>query len=145
MKREGFRHSGEVVAVDEDGVVSVSINRVAACDGCHAKGHCTVSAEGEINGERTMKVVNRGTEIFAVGDKVEVSITYRVGVIAVVMAYITPLVLFIASLVVAIHLGVDQGLSAGIAFVVSALYYCGVYFFRERFERVIDFELHRIE
>lgn len=151
MKRQGFRHIGEVVALErggekgsDRGVVSVSFNRTAACDGCHAKGHCTVSVEGEMDGARVMSVETPLAETLEIGDKVEVSITYRVGAIAVVMAYILPLVVFISTLIVSIAMGLDQGLSAGVAFVVAALYYCGVYICRDRFEKIVNFEVNRL-
>ncbi len=145
VKRQGFRHRGEVVKIESGGVVIISFNRTAACDGCHAKGHCTVSAEGKLDGAREMRVVSKDAESFTVGDQVDVSITYRVGFFAFVMAYITPLVIFIETLVLSVGLGVDEGLSAVIGFVVAALYYVVVYLFRDRFEKVIDFELSKIE
>ncbi len=144
--RGGFKHRGEVVGV-ESGVLLISMRSATACEGCHAKGSCTVVGGGE---ERIMRIEREGAEgaegaeSYCVGDMVEVGIEYRVGFMAVFVAYILPLLLFVAVIAGLVLGGVDQGLAALGAFVVTAIYYIGVYIFKDRFERVVRFSVRKI-
>ncbi len=140
MGASGFRHIGRVVAL-EGGVVSVALDKLAACEGCRAKGKCSVSGGGE-GSTSVMRVAS--SEAFAVGELVSVSITYRVGWTAVLFAYLIPLVLFLVSIVALITAGVGEGVAAGVTFGVVAIYYFGVYLLRERFERVVEFGVSRV-
>ncbi|MFI3259418.1 MAG: SoxR reducing system RseC family protein [Rikenellaceae bacterium] len=140
-RTKGFKHNGQVVAIEEGGVVVISLRSATACEGCHAKSVCGSSGSGSDGQMREMRVVSERVAELSVGDSVEVGITYRIGAFAVVVAYLIPLILFIASLVISIECGVEQGVGALIAFLISALYYIGVYLTRDRFERVVAFEV----
>ncbi len=140
MGASGFRHIGRVVAVEVDGEVSVALDKLAACEGCRAKGKCSVSG-GE--GTTTIMKVKSG-EALMVGELVTVSITYRVGWIAVLFTYLIPLTLFLVSIVALITCGLEQGVAAILTFVVVALYYFGLYLLRERIEQVVEFTVSRV-
>ncbi len=145
MSRQGFKHIGEVISVESDNVVVISLRSSSACEGCHAKGACSVSGGLSEDGSvRQMRVVSGVAGALSVGERVEVSITYRVGLLAVVVAYILPLILFILSIVVLVAVGVEQGLSALIAFVIAAVYYGVVYLNHKRFESVVHFEVAKL-
>ncbi len=144
MQQGSFSHIGEVVSL-KDGRVEVSLSRAAACDGCHAKSVCTASSGKDESGRvRRMWVESSRVEEFEIGDRVEVSISYRVGVLAVIMAYIVPLVLFVAAIAGAVCMGVEQGIAAVGAFILTGLYYVGFYLCRSRFERVVNFEINKL-
>ncbi len=146
MARQGFKHRGEVSAVDlSEGVVMVSMRSSTACDGCHAKGHCTSGGGvGEDGKVRVMRVVSDSAAEYSVGDDVEVGISYSIGFYAIMVAYILPLVLFVLSIAVLIGVGVEQGVAALVGTAVGAIYYGVVYAMRDRFESVVHFSLRRL-
>lgn len=141
MSASKFRHIGRVTSKDQ-GAVVVTLDKLAACEGCKAKGQCSssVGADGKSS---VMRVATPYAENFKVGELVSISITYRVGVIAVLFTYIIPLIVFLGALVALVLCGAAEGLSALTAFVVVAIYYGVVYLLRERFERVVDFGIEK--
>ncbi|MFI3304644.1 MAG: SoxR reducing system RseC family protein [Rikenellaceae bacterium] len=143
MSRRGFCHSAEVVSLGDGDIVELMIVSATACEGCHAKGSC--GASGSKDGQkRIVSVVSNLAGELNVGERVELSIKYSIGAYVVVVAYIVPLVVFVATIGVAIAMGVEQGVSALLGFLLAAFYYCGVYLFRNRFERVINFEIRKL-
>ncbi len=159
MQGKGFKHIGKIISIemssanDSRGVVYVSIDPIAACQGCKAKSQCISMSQHSANGteakdsqSRVIKVESESASNFEVNDAVNVSVTYRIGVIAVVVAYIIPLFVFIAILVALISgFGVEQGVAALVTFSVLGLYYGVVYRLREYFERVVMFEIEKTQ
>ncbi len=146
MNQQGFHHNGEVISLEQGNIINISLRAVEACDGCRAKSVCTSSkGKDESGSTRIMRIVNNCAESLKVGDIVDVSITYRVGMIAVIVAYIIPLVVFIGSLAVGVSLGLEEGIAALVTFAITAIYYGVVYLFRDRFERVVNFEVVKTE
>lgn len=142
MNQKGFRHNGEVISLERGDVINISLRAVEACDGCRAKSVCSASnGKDESGATRIMRVVSSCAKSLKVGDIVDVSITYRVGMIAVVVAYIIPLVVFVGSLAVEISLGLEEGVAALVTFAITAIYYGVVYLMRGRFERIVHFEV----
>ncbi len=142
MNQQGFRHNGEVVSLEKGDVINISLRAVEACDGCRAKSVCSASNGKDEGGSiRIMRVVSSCAKSLKVGDIVDVSITYRVGMIAVVVAYIIPLVVFVGSLAMGVALGLNEGVAALVTFAIMAVYYGAVYLLRDRFERVVHFEV----
>lgn len=123
-------------------VINISLRAVEACDGCRAKSVCSASNGKDESGSiRIMRVVSSCAPSLKVGDSVDISITYKVGMIAVVVAYIIPLFVFVGSLAVGLALGLDEGVAALVTFVITAIYYGVVYLMRDKFERVVHFEV----
>ncbi len=144
MIQQGFRHKGVVTSLEKGDVITISLRAVEACDGCRAKSVCSASnGKDESGSVRIMRVVSSCAQSLEIGDKVDISITYKVGMIAVVVAYIIPLFVFIGSLAVGLAFGLDEGIAALVTFVVTALYYGVVYLMRNRFERVVHFEVEK--
>ncbi len=144
MSGSNFRHVGRVVGIESGGVVVVKLDKLAACEGCKARGKCgnNLGVEGE-SASSIMRVVNSESQNFEIGESVTVSITYRVGMIAVMYTYVIPLILFLGAIVILLTFGTNEGLAACLSFVIVALYYVGVYLMRERFERVVDFKIEK--
>ncbi len=157
MSSQGFQHIGKIISIEESeveqrGVVYVSISPIAACEGCKAKSQCHSMSEVAKDGtkgdsqNRVVKVEcdNSRVSMLAVGDMVDVSVTYRIGMIAVMVAYIIPLFVFIVMLAgLVAGVGLDQGLAALVTFATLGIYYCVVYALRGYFEQVVAFEIDK--
>ncbi|MFR9620782.1 MAG: SoxR reducing system RseC family protein [Rikenellaceae bacterium] len=151
MRSGGFHHIGRVLSIEQwgesltHGVVYVSMESVEACQGCKAKSQCTSMGKSEGGESRVVKVASSAIDQFEVDDSVRVSVTYSIGAMAVVVAYVIPLVILIGMLVVLIGVfDVEQGLSALTTFVTLGIYYGGVYLCRRFFESAVKFNLEKI-
>lgn len=120
-------HKGRIVSIDSC-VTRVEILQTSACSECHAKSLCGFS-------EQVSKIVPVPTDGFAmrsVGDEVELCMKRSMGMKAVWISYVIPLIVLMATVLVASAAGAAElvtGLS-GIAAV--ALYYVVILLFRNR-------------
>ncbi|MFI3332865.1 MAG: SoxR reducing system RseC family protein [Rikenellaceae bacterium] len=136
MGSKNFTHSGIILSVESD-FVRVGFESRAACGGCHARDKCGMV-------DSSMREVNVATlkgESYSVGESVEVAISYQMGIMSVVVAYIIPLILLIVALVVTSSLCTNEGVAAVVSLVVVALYYIGVYIFRSKLDKQIKFTI----
>lgn len=146
MSNGNFRHRGVVVSLETDDVVMVSLTAIAACEGCRAKAHCNISHEEGNTAEsrkRILRITSNLSQRLEVGDEVDISITYTIGMIAVIVTYIIPLFIFVGALSISIAMGVEEGIAALGTFAVLALYYYAIYLLRNRFERVVRFDIQK--
>ncbi len=136
MGSNSIAHIGRVVALS-DKFIEVSIMSDSACSGCHAKGKCGL-AESK---EKIVTVARTAKHNVQIGDEVEVVISVRGGIFAVVMAYIIPVVIVVLSL----YLGEVVGLSEIVSFVIMllsvAIYYTALYYTRKRFDKKMKIEI----
>ncbi len=139
MATQGFRREARVVETTPEGVVKLSLKCATMCDGCHAKGACPSSA----GVDRVVSVVSDMSSELAIGESVEVGVSYSIGAMVVVYAYLLPLVLFVLAIVLSLLLGAEQWLAALLGFGVAMLYYVGLYLLRGRMERVVRFDIRR--
>ncbi|MCI7465431.1 MAG: SoxR reducing system RseC family protein, partial [Bacteroidales bacterium] len=85
---------GIVTKVQTDRVF-VLVEQKSACASCHARGAC--SSFDKKN--KTIEVATKQASDYKKGDKVEVSISTRLGMKAVVIAFLVPFVLLVISLI----------------------------------------------
>lgn len=123
-------HSGRVVSL-APGKVTVEIIRTEACAGCHAASMCALSSQSV----RTVAVEVRDEEDWSVGEQVKLSLVRRMGMKAVRICYIYPLLVLIVAMGVLYALtGSDVASGLG-AIAAVGIYYMVVYFLRDRFRK----------
>ena len=126
-KKNEIVHSGKILEVTPD-FTTVQILVSSACSACHAKGLCGMSEEEE-------KVIMVPTDPLAehkVGDEVKVMTKMTMGLKAVWISYVVPLavlMILILSLSAVIANEIVLGL---VAIAGVALYYFGIWLFRDR-------------
>lgn len=138
MDSKKFLHSGTVLSI-EQGYLRVGFESQSACGTCHARSKCGMVDSST----REVMAVPRKGVIYRVGDSVEVAISYQMGIMSVVIAYVVPLVILIGVLATAIALGVDQGVAALISLATVGLYYVVVYIFRSKLDKQIKFTIEK--
>ena len=115
----------------------VVVSQQGACDGCHAKGVC-----GEKGKERVIDVVTPHAAEFSVGERVIVALLNRnMAYSSVVWAYLLPLVVLLVALFGMKAFGASDGTSALVAIAAIALYYAGLYIFRNKIDKKIEFTI----
>lgn len=126
MKDE-VSHKGIVRSIDRY-VTEVEIVRESACSSCHAKGLCGYS-------ESEVKLIPVPTDAFAmleVGDEVELCLKRSMGMKAVWIAYVLPLVVMMVVIFVANALKLQE-LYVGLSAIASvAAYYLIILCFRKK-------------
>lgn len=129
-------HRGRIVSITPE-VTTVQIVSESACSACHAKGLCSL-------GDSTVKEVElptRGWDNYQVGDEVSVVLQASMGHKAVWLAYVLPLVLMSAALLVTLSAGGSELLAGGVAIAAVALWYAVLWLLRGRLRNEYIFNI----
>jgi sigma-E factor negative regulatory protein RseC len=126
-KKNEIVHSGKIVEITPD-FTTVEIIVDSACSGCHAKSLCGMSEEQE-------KLISLPTDPYAdhqVGDVVKVCTKMSMGLKAVWISYVIPLMILMI-LILSLSSVIGNELVRGlVALGGVALYYLLVWVFRDR-------------
>ena len=131
-------HRGRIVEITPE-VTTVEIISESACGSCHAKGLCGVS-EGKF---KFVQVPSRGWDNYSVGDEVNVVLKASMGFKAVWIAYVAPLCVLLAVILVLGGTGTDELYSGLCAIAAVAVYYFFVWLFRKRLKNEYIFNIVR--
>jgi sigma-E factor negative regulatory protein RseC len=141
MAKERIEHEGKVISIDKD-YIGVEILNKSACAACHAKGVCGASDE-------SVKVVEVAQDIttlaadYQIGEKVNVIMSSAMGTQAVWIAYVVPLLVLMASILVFSLCGAGE-LAMGLGSLgIVALYYLGVFLFRNKISKIFIFSIEK--
>lgn len=134
MSEEKIEHSGIVESI-EGNIAHVRIERLSACAGCHAKGLCSIDRKKQIIDVACSPNIH-------VGQAVTITGRLSSGMNAVMLAFLVPLLILLAILIVSIHFfSLSQISAAMISLIGVAVYYIVLYLFRNRLERSFSFHL----
>ena len=131
-------HSGKVVAVNPQ-FVTVEILSSAACASCHAAGVCGM---GEYQ-KKAIQVPASMREEYAVGEEVDVILKATMGLKAVWLAYVVPLVILLAAVLGLTALGCGELVAAASGIGAVAVYYLLIYLFRKRLNDTYIFTIRK--
>ena len=136
---EQIEHKGVVRSVEE-GIVRVAIEVSEACGGCLARKSCAMGQTSK----REIEVLTAGALSYSVGEVVKVGAKQSLGIVAVILCYLVPLVVMVAALAIAISVGIDEGVAAIISLGVTALYYVALALLKDRISKKIIFTINKI-
>lgn len=126
-KKNEIAHTGRIVEIGPD-FTTVEIIASSACSSCHAKGLCGMSEEQE----KMIMVPTNGFADHKVGDQVQVLTKMTMGLKAVWISYVIPLVILMI-LILSLSNVFDNELLCGLTSIAGvAVYYFGVWLFRDR-------------
>ena len=129
-------HSGRIVEITPENT-RVQIISKSACSACHAKGLCGL---GEST-EKYVDVPTRGWDTFKVGDEVEVVLKASMGHKAVWLAYVIPLFIMLAVILVLVQTGSSE-LAAGLwAIAGVGVWYAVIWLLRDRLKNEYIFNI----
>ena len=128
--KETDQRPGIVTAISP-GEVTVQIQQQSACSQCHARDWC-VSTECK---DRYLQLKTHGRS-FSIGEPVRVVARTSVGRLAVLLAFVLPLLLLVAAVALGQSLlQLSEGASVALALGVLTLYYLLLYSQRQRLGR----------
>ncbi len=120
-------HKGKVISVGE-GKVSVQIVSESACSACHAAGLCGASESKK----KTVEAQVYGARTYSIGQEVEVCLARKLGLKAVFLSYVIPLIILLILVLSLSWIGLGE-LVCGLASVGGiAVYYLVLYLCRGR-------------
>ena len=127
MGREEIAHTGKIVEIDPQ-FTTVEIVSEAACASCHAAGLCGISEYKT----KAVQVPTSPTTRYAPGEEVDVVLKASMGHKAVWLAYVVPLALLLAGILLSLKLGAGELLAALVSIGAVCLYYLGIYLLRDK-------------
>lgn len=138
-KSEHIEHQGRIESIDAN-LVRVRIVSNSACGTCAARKACGMSESTE----KIIEVVTLSASEFSVGEEVVVSIRRKVGLWAVAMAYVAPLIVLVVVLIAASMFGLDEGVAAVGAMGGVAIYYLLLWLFGGRISEKVSFTIYKL-
>ena len=135
---ESINHNGDIEKID-GGTVYVRIIQQSACSGCHAKSMCTAS-------ESKAKVIevpdNSGK--FHVNEEVQLCGRSSLGLQAVLLAFIFPLIIVFATIVTGTSMQLEETTCGLTGLLLLVPYYCILYFLRDKLKKRFIFTLKKL-
>ncbi len=138
MAKNEIRHTGRIIEITPD-FTSVEIIASSACSACHAKGLCGMSEEQE-------KVIMLPTDpynIYKVGDSVEVYTKMTMGLKAVWISYVIPLIVLMILILSLSYVVDNEYLRGGVAIAGVAVYYFIIWLLRDRLSDQFEFYIKK--
>ncbi|MEE1119545.1 MAG: SoxR reducing system RseC family protein [Bacteroidales bacterium] len=123
MREDCVEQKGIVIKKQEDKVI-VKIEQKSTCSSCHARGACTSLDKKD----KEIEIKTKDTQNYNIGDEVIITISTKLGLKAVFIAFVLPLILLVIALFLSIKLfSLTQSLSALVSLLVVAAYYFFLY------------------
>jgi positive regulator of sigma E activity len=94
--------------------------------------------------EKIIEVTTRSAADYSVGEEVMVAVHRKVGLWAVAVAYVAPLVVMVAVLIAAAVFGFDEGFAALGSLGGVAIYYILLWVFGGRISEKVSFTISKI-
>jgi len=128
-------HKGVVQSITDD-MITVAIATESACGDCHAKNICGFT---EIS-EKVVHVQNKDFKNIQIGDEIHVTMDSSLGTQAVLLAYIIPLFILIATLFIGLRFS-NELIATVISLTLVVCYYVVLYKKNNLLERKFSFSL----
>jgi positive regulator of sigma E activity len=132
-----FEQKGIIESVNANRI-TVRIDRGSACGHCSAKGLCNLAESTE-----QIIEVNNSTQLFAVGEWVQVTMSRSMGNKAILLGYFIPFVLLISTLLILSAYGLPDWTAGLVSLLILIPYFIILYLFRERLRRTFSFSIHK--
>ena len=126
-RKNEIAHTGRIIEIDKD-FTTVEITVSSACSSCHAKGLCGMSEDED-------KVIMVPTDPYTlreVGDEVMVKTKMTMGLKAVWISYVVPLVILLILILSLSAVFENEYMTGLISIAGVALYYFGIWLFKDR-------------
>lgn len=136
MSKNEISHIGRVKEMTPESTV-VEIISSSACSACHAKGLCGVS-------EEKVKEIEVPTDPYAtwnVGDEVRVMLRQTMGLKAVWISYVVPLLILMILILTLSAVNVKEIYAGLVSIAAVAVYYLVIYLLRNRLAKGFVFYL----
>lgn len=137
MNNNFVSHSGIVKEINEDNI-EVMIVSESACASCKSKKVCSIS-------EMKEKIISVKSSYsrFKVGDRVNVLMEEKIGIYAILFAYVFPFIFMISILFVGNYKKTSEPVMGILVLAFLIVYYSLIYLLRKHFEKKIIFKIEK--
>ncbi len=132
-----FEQKGFIESID-DNRITVRIDRGSACGHCTAQGLCNLSQTAE----QTIEI-NTSSQIFSVGEYVQVTMSRSMGNKAILMGYFIPFILLITTLLMLSAFGLPDWIAGFVSIMILVPYFIILFVFRDRLRKTFTFSIHK--
>ena len=136
---EQIEHKGVVSSVEE-GVVCVAIEVNEACGSCASRKACSMGSSEK----REIVVYTADFSNYSIGEAVKVGARQSLGIAAVLLCYVVPLVVLVGALATAVSLNCSEGIAALISLGATAIYFAVLYLLRNRISKKVIFTIDKL-
>lgn len=135
-----IEHEGVIVSITPD-MYRVKIQSRSACSSCHAKGFCSASDSKQ----KEIDVLRQDSDPqFSVGESVSLRLKQSLGMKAVWIVYLPPILILVTILLYLQHLNVSE-LYIGLFVILGiGLYYLVLYLFKDRIAKDFYFSIRKL-
>ncbi len=133
-----IEHTGIVTSV-KDNTVKVKINRYNACSSCAAQAGCGLREYREKN----IEIFTNNAHEFSVGQEVIINMAASLGWLAIFYAYILPLILMLATLIILLLLDSSEIIAGISAIIILIPYYLGLFLTQKKIKKQIQFQISK--
>ena len=135
---ERIDHTGIIESI-ENNLISIRIIQQSACAGCHAKSMCTASDSKE----KIIEVIDNSGR-FHVNEQVMICGESSLGLLAVLYAFVIPLLLIVLALAIGTSMQLSETASALLGMLTVIPYYGLLYLFRNKLKKKFVFTLKKL-
>ena len=118
--------------------VDIEVNE--ACGSCASRKACAMGSSQK----REITICTDESASYSVGETVNIGARQSLGVMAVILCYVVPLLVLIVALIVANILGCSDALSAVAGLVATAIYYAVLALLRKHISKKVTFTINKI-
>ncbi|NMD00776.1 MAG: SoxR reducing system RseC family protein [Bacteroidales bacterium] len=133
-------HPGIVKEIRDKKTLIVSIISTSACNHCSSKEACSLSLSSEVK-EKEVEVSVQNADDYKPGQSVMVVMNQKNGILAVVLGYIVPLFLLLASVFVVYGVSHNEAWAGLSGLLILVPYYLALYFLKSRIKKQFQFRL----
>ncbi|MGQ9847339.1 MAG: SoxR reducing system RseC family protein, partial [Bacteroidales bacterium] len=119
---EIIEHPGIVKAIKDKQTLIVSIISTSACNHCSSKEACTMTLGSEAK-EKEVEVFVSDTAQYSLGDSVIVKMKLSTGNLAVLLSYVVPLIIMLATVFIVFAITKNEGISGILGLIILVPYY----------------------
>lgn len=133
-----IHHTGIIERIEPDKVY-VKIIQQSACAGCHAKSMCNASESKD----RIIEIEGLH-DSFQVNEEVELQGRSSLGYLAILYAFVLPLLSLFAVIIFCLGMNRSETVSALAGLAVLPAYYSVLYFFRDKLKKKFVFAMRKL-
>lgn len=135
---EQIEHEGFVTEIKSN-KMKISILSQSSCASCKVKGACVVSDTEE----KIIDVFIDNSNLYKIGEKVQVYYKQSLGFRALFLAYVLPFLILLFTLIITLSVSENEVISGLLAFAVLVPYYLILYFNKNKLKNTFSFSVKK--
>ncbi len=134
-----LEHPG-IVSKIEERTIYIDIQVASACSACHAKGYCSAFGKSE----KIIEIPSEQYPNILAGDRVNVIIRETLGMQAMLLGYVFPVIVLLFALFITYATKKHEGLAAIVSLCAVAVYYLVLFLLKDNIRKHFTLSLEKI-